>query len=100
MGVYTELIQNWNMSSTALIDPVEGALSYHELDIRVRKVAAWLHGQGLEHGQVVCIQAPKTVGLLEIMLGGLAQGIVVLPLNEAYRIEQCLFYVQDAATFY
>ena len=69
---------------------------FSELDSRVRKVATWLQSQGITPGQVVCVQAPKSLVLLELILGCLAQGVVILPLNEAYQLDQCLFYLSDS----
>ena len=96
MGVYTALTCHWNMDSIALVDPLLGPIRYCELDSRVRKVATWLQSQGIQPGQVVCIQVPKSVFLLEFILGCLAHGSVVLPLNETYQLEQSLYYLRDS----
>lgn len=96
MGVYTDLTSHWNMDSIAIIDPVCGNVCFSELDSRVRKVATWLQSQGINPGQVVCVQAPKSLVLLELILGCLAQGVVILPLNEAYQLDQCIFYLSDS----
>lgn len=96
MGLYTLISKRWDFQAIAIKDDDGRERTYHELDNDVRRVVWWLKQQGLEAQDVVCVQAPKSQFLLDIVLGCLACGVTVLPLNQAYQKEQCLFYIKDS----
>ena len=69
--------------------------SYQEFHRQILKHIAWLQEQGLEKGDVFCIQMEKSEELLLWILASMALGCPVLPLNEQYTQEEVLFYLED-----
>ena len=96
MGIYQHLYHNWHsLEKNALeIDTVE--LSYLELHKKVLRFAAWLDLKNIKKGDVVAVQLPKSIALLQVILGTMAYGATVLPLNENYTPQERLFYIKDA----
>jgi fatty-acyl-CoA synthase len=58
-----------------------GHLSYRELAERQRQYARWIRGQGLEHGETVCLMMPNCPEFLALWLGFTSTGVVVSLLN-------------------
>lgn len=96
MGVYEEVSQHWKPNSIAILDPVDGEITFENLEQDVKKVSSWLKKKGILRGDVLCVQSPKQPLLLKIILGCLASGVVVLPLNDQYGYHQSLFYLKDS----
>ncbi|MCB9780640.1 MAG: AMP-binding protein [Alphaproteobacteria bacterium] len=69
---------------------------YAELDVRVRRAAAWLRSRGVGHGDVVALQQPRSLAFLELHLACLALGACSLTLNDAYPAAEVAFYLADA----
>jgi fatty-acyl-CoA synthase len=58
-----------------------GHFSYRELAERQRQYARWIRGQGLEHGETVCLMMPNCAEFLALWLGLTSTGVVVSLLN-------------------
>lgn len=71
-------------------------LTYRDLDDRVGKAAGWLRAQGLVAGDVLALQLPRGLELVELHLGALALGVATLPLNEAYTPAEVAVYLEDS----
>jgi len=91
MSVYHELRKRWELRRKAFPD-----CSYYDFDIRVRQKMAWLRAKGLERGEHLCVQLPKSQELLELILASMALGCPVLPLNEKYTEQEIRFYLNDS----
>ncbi len=72
------------------------ALTYGQLDLRVRRAAGWLRAQGVGPGDVVALQLPRCLAFLELHLACLALGAATLPLNDRYPQAEVDFYLADA----
>ena len=75
--------------------PAFDGVSYGQLHEQVLKTIYWLQKQGLRSGDVVCVQLPKSVELLQVILASMAMGSPILPLNEAYTDVEVLYYLND-----
>jgi malonyl-CoA/methylmalonyl-CoA synthetase len=96
MGVYEEVSQHWKPNSIAISDPIDGEITFENLEEAVSKISSWLKKKGIKRGEVLCVQSPKQPLVLKIILGCLASGVVVLPLNDQYGYQQSLFYLKDS----
>jgi malonyl-CoA/methylmalonyl-CoA synthetase len=56
---------------------------------------AWLRSYGVERGDIICVQLPKSRRLLDVLLAGLAMGVPVVPLNDRYTAAEVSYYVKD-----
>ncbi|MCF9010971.1 AMP-binding protein, partial [Pseudomonas carnis] len=65
------------------------ALSYGELAERALRVAAYLEGQGLQHGDVVALQLPKGPEQVIALLGILACSATYLPIGIDQPAARC-----------
>ncbi len=97
MSIYLKLYERWTdaFDHTAL-EIIDGEnLSFGELHQEVLNVAGWLEARGLQRGDVLVVQLPKSKSLLTLILAGLAMGIPVLPLNDRYTSAEVSYYVKD-----
>lgn len=74
----------------------EASLTYGELQERVRKAARWLSDRGVEPGDIVALQMPRSLAFLELHLAALALGVATLPLNTAYPPRELRYYLDDS----
>lgn len=74
----------------------ERELSYGELEIGALRLAGHLIAQGLEPGDRVAVQAPKTPEAVMLYLAVLASGGVYLPLNTSYTEHEVRYFLDDA----
>ena len=74
----------------ALLGSPPRRLTWAELDAEVAHLAAVLLGLGLRRGDVLGVQLPNTVELVEVYLAAWATGIVVSPLPMQYREREVL----------
>lgn len=80
-----------------LIDPKTGtSTSYGAFFAGVEKVAAALVASGLQPGDRVAVQAPKTQTMLALYVGTVLAGGVFLPLNTAYSASEVAYFLGDA----
>ena len=95
-SAYQTLRRRWRDPDQIAIRFQDTAVRYGELEQRVRRALGWLRGRGLGRGDVLALQAPRSLALLELHLGALAGGIVTLPLNPAYTAREIAYYLRDA----
>jgi malonyl-CoA/methylmalonyl-CoA synthetase len=60
------------------------------------KMAAALVALGVQPGDRVAVQAPKTVAMLQLYVGTVLAGAVFLPLNTAYTAPEVSYFLTDA----
>jgi benzoate-CoA ligase len=73
----------------------EGAVSYAELDERVRRCAAALAAAGVRRGERVVIVLPDTPLHATLFWGAIAAGAVAVPLNPLLRPREHLAILED-----
>jgi len=78
------------------IPDLAGPVTYAQLDRRTRAAAGWLRARGVGPGDVVAVQLPRCLALLELHLGALALGAATLALNDRYPPAERAFYLDDA----
>lgn len=71
--------------------------TYGVLWENVARTASALQAAGLQPGDRVAVQAPKTLEMLELYLATVVAGGVFLPLNTAYTAHEVDYFLQDAA---
>ena len=69
--------------------------SYASVHVDVLNAVAWLRSYGVERGDIICVQLPKSRRLLDVLLAGLAMGVPVVPLNDRYTAAEVSYYVKD-----
>ena len=75
---------------------VAGTWTYGDLDRASGRFAAVLRARGVEPGDRVVVQAPKSAEAVALYLGVLRCGGVYVPLNTAYTEREVAFFVADA----
>ncbi len=76
--------------------PDGSAISYGELEDRTARVAALLKARGVQTGDRVALQAPKSPQGVMVYLAALKIGAVFLPLNQAYTPSEVEYFLTDA----
>ncbi len=71
--------------------------TYGDLDRASARFAAVLRGRGVEPGDRVVVQVPKSMEAVALYLGVLRCGGVYVPLNTAYTEREVDFFVGDAS---
>ncbi len=71
-------------------------VSYGTFFANAEKMAAVLIEAGVEPGDRVAVQAPKTQAMLELYVGTVLAGGVFLPLNTAYTASELSYFLGDA----
>lgn len=69
--------------------------SYASVHVDVLNTVAWLRSCGVDRGDIICVQLPKSRRLLNLLLAGLAMGVPVVPLNDRYTAAEVSYYVKD-----
>lgn len=72
-------------------------VSYGAFFANAERMAAVLVEAGLEPGDRVAVQAPKTQAMLELYVGTVLAGGVFLPLNTAYTGAELSYFLGDAS---
>ena len=77
---------------------VDGAtrLTYNELDRRATSAARSLGGTGLLPGERVALQLPTGAPFVQLYLGALRAGLVVVPVNPSYTADEVEHLVTDS----
>ncbi len=73
------------------------AWTYRDLDEASARCSAALRERGVEPGDRVLVQIPKSVEAVALYLGVLRRGAVYVPLNTAYTEREVAFFVDDAS---
>ncbi|MFK7836868.1 MAG: malonyl-CoA synthase [Sulfitobacter sp.] len=82
--------------ATFLSNPDGSALSYAMFFQRVMKVSNALKLCGLKPGDRLALQVEKSVEALEIYGACIASGVIFLPLNTAYTVDEVSYFLGDA----
>jgi len=69
---------------------------FREVDEEVRKRALWLRKVGINKGDHVAIQLPKSLEFIFLHLAVLSVGAVSLPLNPAYSPSESSYFLADS----
>ena len=97
MGLYTRFYNRWNNTNHHIAIVAEKQeYTYSLIDKHVRSICSFFRHHSLQKGDVIAVQLPKSVLLLEVILAGLAYGCPILPLNEKYTQKEAQFYLDDA----
>lgn len=72
------------------------SISYGELEQASARYANLLVSLGVQRGDRVALQAPKSIDVLMLYLGCLRAGAVFLPLNPAYTAGELDYFMRDA----
>jgi malonyl-CoA/methylmalonyl-CoA synthetase len=72
------------------------ALSYGDLEAGAGRLAALLKGKGVEPGDRIAVQAPKSPEMVMLYLATLKFGAAFLPLNTAYTPAEIDYFLNDA----
>jgi malonyl-CoA/methylmalonyl-CoA synthetase len=83
-------------SAPCLLLPDGAVISYGALEAGVGRLAALLKARGVEVGDRVAVQAPKTPQSLMLYLATLKIGAIFLPLNTAYTEAEVRYFLDDA----
>lgn len=70
--------------------------SYGDFFHNAERMATALRHMGVEPGDRVAVQAPKTQEMLELYVGCVLAGAVFLPLNTAYTPAEIRYFLSDA----
>lgn len=71
-------------------------LSYQELDTQARHIAGRLRSRGVRAGQIVAVEAPRSVFTVVAMLGVMQAGAVYLPVDPALPEDRRAFLRRDS----
>ena len=82
--------------ATFITLPDGGHIKYRPFHDRVLQVARALAQCGLHPGDRLALQVEKSVAALEIYGACIASGIIFLPLNNAYTVDEIGYFLNDA----
>ena len=83
-------------SRPAFLLPGGGEISYGALESGAAHLAALLEARGVQPGDRIACQAPKTLEAVMLYLATLRFGAVWLPLNTAYTPSEVRYFLDDA----
>ena len=96
MNLY-EYFRHWVKTTpgrTAIEDPEEAGLTYHDLDRQARSVAAWLDDR-TEKGDRVAVYMMDSPAYVAIALGVWRAGCVLTPVNYRFGIDEVEYVLSD-----
>ena len=70
--------------------------TFKEVDEEIRRRSTWLHRMGVQKGDRVAVQLPKSMEFVFIHLGVLSIGAITLPLNPDYPPEEVAYFLTDS----
>lgn len=81
----------------AVIVADDGAIiTYAELDLRSRRLAAGLRGRGIGHGDHIAMMLPNTPAYFEIVWAALLVGAVVTPISSQATADDAAYILADS----
>ena len=97
-NLYTLLASRFpaDPSVPCLLLPDGSEIGYGAFQAGIGRLAALLKARGVEVGDRVAVQAPKTPEALMLYLATLKVGAVFLPLNTAYTEAEVRYFLDDA----
>lgn len=78
------------------IEPPIQRTTYAELGLKVKRTMRYLQSLGVEPGERVALQLPKSLEFICLHLANLYLGAITLPLNPAYPSDETLYFLQDS----
>ncbi|WP_223426941.1 malonate--CoA ligase [Tateyamaria pelophila] len=97
-SLYDTLLGARAHSDAPLLHLPDGAtLSYSDMAGRVAHLSGYLRAAGLEKGDRLAMQCPKSPQALALYLACLHSGVIFLPLNTSYTPDEIAYFVQDAS---
>jgi malonyl-CoA/methylmalonyl-CoA synthetase len=95
--LYDTLLGRRANSEAPLLRLADGKiLSYADMADRVARISGMLREKGLEKGDRLAMQCPKSPQALALYLACLHSGVIFLPLNTAYTPDEIAYFVGDA----
>jgi acyl-CoA synthetase (AMP-forming)/AMP-acid ligase II len=92
-----ELLADPTSNAPAIIDCASTlTISYRDLAQQIERLAGQLAAAGLSPGQRVSIVLPNGLEFLVVFLAVARAGLVAAPLNPAYKLDELLFFIEDA----
>ena len=82
---------------TAIVFEGQG-YRFKEMDVEVRRRAAWLERVGVRQGDRVALQLPKGMEFVFLHLAALSLGAITLPLNDSYSPEEVGYFLSDSGS--
>lgn len=82
--------------ATFALMPDGTSVTHGEFWAAVRRTAGALAVAGVRPGDRVAVQADKSQAMLELVLGTIAAGAAILPLNPAYTAPEIGYFLDDA----
>jgi malonyl-CoA/methylmalonyl-CoA synthetase len=82
--------------SPLMITPAGDVFTYADAERESARLAGFLRDTGLEPGDRVTVQAPKTPQTVWLYLACLRGGFIYHPLNDAYRSAELEYFIADA----
>ena len=82
---------------TAIVFEGQG-YRFKEMDVEVRRRAAWLERVGVRQGDRVALQLPKGMEFVFLHLAVLSLGAITLPLNYDYSPDEVAYYLSDSGS--
>lgn len=96
MSFFEAMRQRWSDPARVALITDEATVTYGELEQRVGRAIGWLRAQGVGPGDVVGLQMPRSLAMLELHLANLALGSVTLPMNRAYTPGEVAYLLTDS----
>ena len=72
------------------------SVTFGQFFANAERMAKLLVKHGIEPGDRIAVQAPKTQAMLELYVGTVLAGAVFLPLNPAYTAREVQYFLEDA----
>ncbi|HLH75764.1 MAG TPA: acyl--CoA ligase [Candidatus Binataceae bacterium] len=95
--ILAELLADPTSKAPAIIDCASTlTISYRDLAQQIERLAGQLAAAGLSPGQRVSIVLPNGLEFLVVFLAVARAGLVAAPLNPAYKLDELLFFIEDA----
>ena len=79
--------------------PTRGQFSYGDAERWANRLAGYLRAAGAQPGDRIAVQVDKSPEAMFLYLACLKAGLVYLPLNTGYELEEIRYFVNDAEPF-
>ena len=70
--------------------------TFGDLDVRSNRMARLLSNRGLKKGDRLCVYLPNGLGIIDLFLACVKQGVIFVPINILYREREISHILQDA----
>lgn len=95
--LFDGLFENADSQATFASAPAENIkLSYQDLIDGTAQYATALVSLGVQPGDRIAVQVPKSLSAIMLYLGCVRAGAIFLPLNSAYTSEEVKYFINDA----